>query len=475
MGSFGLRNARQQGSTLCRPSQYAEPASKVRCSKEKPTCARCARRGVACIYMVSRRTGRTSSNACKVNAAQIWMGTSRLTIGSPGSVRITAGGDHHGSTGFSGGTHGGLATRDRLIGRRRPLYTGFPLESHINTHRTAQLTTTPETDIGPDIDVWNCISPSTLLADPAGSPPLTGHGNDVGDLFDLGFGSHMIMDRQESNSPETNDQTTVTTPDIFGDPSLSVLDRDFSATHSFALDWISPRRSSTNSNGNPAPPDCCLTTILNLLARLFPNATHGCTLSATGTLQNSSHHNGRTLESVISENKQTIETLTSLLDCHCSHDEYLLSLMTLVTLKVMGWYAAAAAAAAAATRSNNHNDGGSPVPPTPSPSTSPPPSYTQPHPHTNTHAQNHPLFTLPPSPHPPQLFPDTLAEHVLPTPAAAEATSVGAYCLTGPAAPPGPRLVLGELHRAGRLAQALAQRLEGVRTRAGAGGDWRRI
>ncbi|KAL2179566.1 uncharacterized protein P884DRAFT_195178, partial [Thermothelomyces heterothallicus CBS 202.75] len=30
-------------------------SSKVRCGKEKPTCSRCARRGVACVYLVSRR------------------------------------------------------------------------------------------------------------------------------------------------------------------------------------------------------------------------------------------------------------------------------------------------------------------------------------------------------------------------------------------------------------------------------------
>ncbi|EMD87140.1 hypothetical protein COCHEDRAFT_1067600, partial [Bipolaris maydis C5] len=29
--------------------------SKVRCSKNKPTCARCARRGTPCVYQQSRR------------------------------------------------------------------------------------------------------------------------------------------------------------------------------------------------------------------------------------------------------------------------------------------------------------------------------------------------------------------------------------------------------------------------------------
>ncbi|KAK4141524.1 uncharacterized protein C8A04DRAFT_30894 [Dichotomopilus funicola] len=39
--------------------------SKVKCSKEKPTCARCARREVTCTYSVSRRSGRTASQILK--------------------------------------------------------------------------------------------------------------------------------------------------------------------------------------------------------------------------------------------------------------------------------------------------------------------------------------------------------------------------------------------------------------------------
>ncbi|KAK3291027.1 aflatoxin regulatory protein-domain-containing protein [Chaetomium fimeti] len=425
------------------------------------------------------------------HSAQIWTGTSRLGIESPGSVRIPAGRNHPGSTGFSHGTRGILAARDRLIARRRSRHAGFPLDSHINTQtRISQVPAAPGIGIETDIDVWNCISPSNLFADPRGSPRLTGPDNDV-DLFACGFSSHMIIDRQESSSPETNYQTTVTTPDIFGDLAFSVIDPDFSTTHSSALDWIPPSGSSTGGSGNPTPPDCCLTAILELLARLFPNPAHGCTLTTGNTLPTSFHHNGRAIESVISENKQVIETLTSILECHCSHDEYLLSLMTLVTLKVMGWYVAAAAAAASST--SHHNDGGSTTPPTPSPSTSPPPSYSHSHFHTQNnshlHTQNHTLFTppapTPTSPHTALAAPDALGEHVLPTPThatttAATATSVGAYCLAGPSTatttttttPSGPRLVLGELHGVGRLAQALAQRLEGVRVRAGAGAGY---
>lgn len=471
-----------QGPRKLRDSCTDCASSKVRCSKEKPTCARCARRGVACIYMVSRRTGRTSSNASKMDATQIWIGTSRLGIGRPGSVRVPAGRGQPSSTGFAGGTRGSSATRDRLTGRKRSLHTGFPLESRINTHpHTGQVTAAPGLGISQEIDMWNYISPTTLLADAAGSPPTTGPGNDVGAIFGLGLTSHMIMDRQESSSPETNDQSIVSTPDIFGNLPLSVLDTDFSATHSFALNWNSPTDSNTRRNSNPDPPGCCLTTILDLLARLFPSAANDCTRSAASTLLNNFHHDSQTIESVITENRHRIETLTGLLECQCSHDEYLLSLVALATLKVMGWYAAAAAATETITK---EDDGNSSIPPTPSPSTSPPALYAQsnfhPKPHPQSEAQSHDhsqtlLLPTPTSPNPTTApsynqHPPALGEHVLLVPSDSAPTSISAYCLAGVPSPPvGPRLVLAELHRAGRLAQALAQRLEGVRLRVGAG------
>jgi hypothetical protein len=44
--------------------------SKVRCSKTKPTCARCARRGTPCVYQQSRRAGRKFTSAGQAKQAR---------------------------------------------------------------------------------------------------------------------------------------------------------------------------------------------------------------------------------------------------------------------------------------------------------------------------------------------------------------------------------------------------------------------
>jgi hypothetical protein len=45
---------------------------------------------------------------------------------------------------------------------------------------------------------------------------------------------------------------------------------------------------------------------------------------------------------VIAENEQTIEAISSMLQCPCSQDGYLLTIMSLIVFKALGWYAAAA-------------------------------------------------------------------------------------------------------------------------------------
>jgi Zn(2)-Cys(6) binuclear cluster domain-containing protein len=41
-----------------RDSCHACASSKVKCQKEKPTCSRCAKRGITCEYIVTKRAGR---------------------------------------------------------------------------------------------------------------------------------------------------------------------------------------------------------------------------------------------------------------------------------------------------------------------------------------------------------------------------------------------------------------------------------
>jgi hypothetical protein len=136
---------------------------------------------------------------------------------------------------------------------------------------------------------------------------------------------------------------------------------------------------------------------------------------------------------VIAENKQTIEAISSMLQCPCSQDRYLLAIMSLVVFKVLGWYAAAAREAPVPDDSRY---------------------LSRPRPDQGLHC----------------------SEQVLKSPAV-----VGSYCIDG--ADQGrmvAQLVLSELHRVQRLVNVLSQRLkrpgmrnEGVGTSNSAAADGR--
>lgn len=86
----------------------------------------------------------------------------------------------------------------------------------------------------------------------------------------------------------------------------------------------------------------CLTTALGMLARLFPSAGAECIMSSAGQTAGSSQL--RTTESVVSENREVVESLTRLLDCPCTQDEYTLSIISLAVFRALDSYAAATSA-----------------------------------------------------------------------------------------------------------------------------------
>lgn len=86
---------------------------------------------------------------------------------------------------------------------------------------------------------------------------------------------------------------------------------------------------------------CCLLQAIALLEQLFTNLSSGCSRSPTpsSTEDNKNFVSDHpSLETIISKNKQTIETVNTILDCPCSQDAYLLAIMTLIVFKVINWY-----------------------------------------------------------------------------------------------------------------------------------------
>lgn len=96
--------------------------------------------------------------------------------------------------------------------------------------------------------------------------------------------------------------------------------------------------------------DCsgfCLSQATTLLQQLFENLSASGAQSPAGSQSDESSDAG--VESVLSKNKQTIETVRAMLSCTCSRDAYLLAIMSLIVFKVIGWYASVARETAHAT------------------------------------------------------------------------------------------------------------------------------
>jgi Aflatoxin regulatory protein len=96
----------------------------------------------------------------------------------------------------------------------------------------------------------------------------------------------------------------------------------------------------------------CLLRALSLMKHLFPSPNNnGSFASALYEVDQQQIHPGQQLQSntppniqtVIAKNEQTIEAIHSMLQCSCSQDGYLLTIISLIVFKVLSWYEGAAA------------------------------------------------------------------------------------------------------------------------------------
>lgn len=170
-------------------------------------------------------------------------------------------------------------------------------------------------------------------------------------------------------------------------------------------------------------PCCCLVRALGLLKHLFPSGSRTCTRSRRQSYDSSSSYIP-TIHSVVTENAETIDAISNMLQCPCSQDMYLLSVMSLIVFKVLGWYAAAARGTSGAAENGARG-----------------PDQPQKH---RRHSSCH-------------------SEQVQQLPAV-----VGSYCIDGEdQARMAAQLVLSELHRAQRLVNLLSSRLKEHKTHSG--------
>lgn len=440
--------------------------SKIKCSKEKPTCARCALKGMACEYAVSRRTGRTSRPQVQV---QVQVPQQSEEACDDDTVVPSSNLDANSHPSPSPVDDGPLDTvmHGTDVDNINRVYRGS--SSSINVRTISNSEGSISSLSRPDTATTSDTSPLQSLATPSVETDelqlwsLTSRETNIGEL--LGSAellNHFISSPLQADSSlpggdgsiniNTNDALGSWFDSLTGSPSL-LLDLgplEFpdkqNSRNSSGIDVASPwvvhvpqeaaivTSTTTTSITPPTPAEsstaCCLTKAVALLTQLFPNASTACQqTSHPGSDQSEGLY---TIEAVISQNKQTMELVDSMLECRCSHDEYIITLISLIVLKVLGWYEVAA------TEANQDE---------------------QNHHHHRNHKYHHhhqpcPTYYAPPTPAPSLV----LQERVMGVPADSDAVVDQARMAA--------QQVLSELHRVRRLVNVLARKLNDIRLRA---------
>ncbi|KAK4119021.1 hypothetical protein N657DRAFT_650709 [Parathielavia appendiculata] len=422
--------------TKLRDSCNSCAVSKLKCSKDKPVCARCAKRDLRCEYFATRRAGRKQESRQSPQDNNNNNNNNHNNSSSTSSNSKNTNKEDDSSDARSS-VHVAISATSDATNRFTPSCDvadvhmtedmTYPSPSHpLSAEAPALLT-------GSDSAPWRLLSATIPGSnDLFASFPLS----DVPDqLFNpaVGDGHKSMFNREDggfdfgnfTGFPALGDDRTLVWNEVEFDavdqfslstawdspssPSLSSLSSQPSSTSSLtALPTVLSatstitQRTSPASNSPPAshnfaaaPPaavaaastgaGCCLVRALKLLTDLFPSsaASCPCQLSSssssgaaeshlatkpnpTGNNNNHHHHNtsqdsAPTIQRVVTRNKQTLEAVQAMLACPCSgpDNSYLLAVISLVVLKVLGWYKATvkdlplATAAAAATAADD--------------------------------------------------------------------------------------------------------------------------
>lgn len=316
-----------------RDSCHACAYSKLKCSKEKPTCSRCARRGVKCEYIATKRGGRKHANRSvdksineNNNSGSGNNNNNTITIDNASHRR------HESSDASTKGPSAAIPITNNhdpimpvVVALPSPAASATGSQSNLfQSHFTPpsgsvsslqDFTSTEMEEIlasplplsMPDISDTNTLSASNLF-----SPFMDSSTSDFGHLFDS-YGTF-----ESSLSDLANISNPCSPLNFREQPAQCTEDQvDYKCTN-----------ASDSSN-------FCLSRALDLMKDLFPSSA--CQGAENNCMPPS-------IKTVISKNEKAIEVVTLMVQCSCSQDGYLLAIISLIVFKVLAWYAAAAAA-----------------------------------------------------------------------------------------------------------------------------------
>ena len=304
-----------------RNSCHVCASSKLKCSQDKPTCSRCAKRGLTCEYVAAKPGGRkpngqSSSNNNRRNDVSKIVKNANYNAYSPSQANSFASSSSNTST-DSLRSPGLIHHSPRAnVSESSDMLQDFfgPMDQTLSS---------TSTDNGTDLDNFfnSPISFSTDLSD----VNIFG----TADFFSTG------VDRNTNGSESLSDAFPG-----FEDAVSELLGH--SIPSSTLQDSTSPSKEVHNYQELRATesPCSCLVQALGFMKQLLPPPSNACITWAAQGLDKATAI--PTAQAVIARNEATIEAVSTMLKCTCSQDGYLLSVMSLIIFKVLSWYAAVA-------------------------------------------------------------------------------------------------------------------------------------
>ncbi|KAH8701036.1 hypothetical protein BGW36DRAFT_425831 [Talaromyces proteolyticus] len=284
-------------------------ASKLKCSKEKPTCARCAKRGMVCEYFMTKRAGRKKFSGSQPQnqappspmiqhlpaTAPSWttlpISTAQITQLSPGTP----------SMGYQNMFSGTSCVADPTVLTPTTLDSNMSSNEFLASPISLSMLDMPDTGDFTDFCQFN-------------------DQNNMGDLIDIG---RTATSHAANNASLPMKATAV--PEVqLSFPSMQELPDDQSSL-------VDGLNSSLMHNFVGA------FGLLKQLPSPSPPSFHTSNGQSLGNHPELDRLN--TVQSIITGNEQAIQAISEMLECKSSEDNYLLAILSIVTLKVLASYA----------------------------------------------------------------------------------------------------------------------------------------
>ena len=300
-----------------RTSCHSCAFSKLKCSGDKPICARCAKRGLPCEYVAAKRGGR-KPNQRPSAADQHVFEVANVANQTPDAPRVPP-----------------QAVMYTTTPSQQPSGNNAPLSPAPTAAR-------PDGSLSPAV-FQNMSSGLSNCFDPGFSSSSTLTDSDLSDYFPFPEDLDMLAADLLPTDFDTNtcsyDFDALMNPIYPIEETSCDLFADFVQASGQEMQHTPSNDFRSQQSARPHKPQhSCLLRALELLKQHSPASCQDTSAKTPS------------LTAVIAQNGATIEAVGAMLECSCSKDGYQLVVMSLIVFKVLAWYAAAAR-----KEGNNHN------------------------------------------------------------------------------------------------------------------------